>query len=414
MEPYTDKADLQTSDNLWNAIYALAFGVAGLITSEFLPVSLLTPIANDLRITEGIAGQAISITAIVAMVAGLLTVIASKNIDRRSVLLTFCILQVLSNITVAFAPNFLVFSFGRILLGIAVGGFWTMMAATAMRLVTQKNVPKALSIIFGAVSVATVVAAPLGSFLGKEIGWRNVFLFTGILGAIALVLQAATLPSMKNEKPTDLRMILDVLKQPKIKAGMIATLFVFIGYATFFTYLRPFLEIITGVNVNQLSLMLLGFGIANLGGTLLARYLLEGSLMWTLICMPLMMGLVVGSLVFVGEVPLVTAILIAIWGIAFGGVQVGWPTWLTKIAPADAESAGAIQIAATQLAITTGAATGGFVFDLTGPIGVFICSSIITLIASFFAWMTFRKREYNISNAGYQPASKDKRSCIIN
>lgn len=160
----------------WNAVFALSLGVAGLITSEFLPVSLLTPMVKDLHISEGVAGQAISITAVVAMLASLLITTVTKGIDRRWVLLAFSLLQIISNILVAYAPSFLVLTIGRILLGIAIGGFWTMAPAVAMRLVPEKLVPKALSIVYGAVSVATVVAAPLGSYLGAHLGWQNVFL----------------------------------------------------------------------------------------------------------------------------------------------------------------------------------------------------------------------------------------------
>ena len=375
----------------WNAVFALALGVAGLITSEFLPVSLLTPMAHDLRVTEGVAGQAISITAVVAMVASLLIAVLTKGLDRRWVLLSFSVLQVLSNVLVALAPTFLVLTIGRLLLGVAIGGFWAMSAAVAMRLVPQKDVPKALSTIFGAVSIATVVAAPLGSYLGGLLGWRLVFGLAAGLGALAFGWQALTLPGMAPEQPTSLRTLLHVLQRPNVAPGMLATLFVFMGYATFFTYLRPFLEAVTGVNVNTLSTILLGFGLANLAGTVLARHLLARSLALTLTLMPLLMGVVVAGLVLFGHQPVVASALVAFWGMAFGGVQVGWPTWLTRTLPNDAESGGGLQVATTQLAITIGAALGGVFFDLTGVVGVFITSSVLTLIAALVALLAFRK-----------------------
>jgi predicted MFS family arabinose efflux permease len=253
-----------TQKPAWNAVYALSLGVAGLITSEFLPVSLLTPMAKDLRITEGIAGQSISITAVVAMVASLLIAIVTKRLDRRHVLLSFSVLQILSNVLVAFAPNFLILTIGRLLLGIVIGGFWGMSASIAMRLVPEKLVPKALSIIFGAVSVATVISAPLGSYLGALLGWRNVFLLAAALGALAFASQAITLPSMTTNIPARLGTLLHILKRPKVKTGMLATMFVFMGYATFFTYLRPFLETVTGVSVIHCQLFYLGLALPTL------------------------------------------------------------------------------------------------------------------------------------------------------
>jgi predicted MFS family arabinose efflux permease len=374
----------------WNAVFALSLGVAGLITSEFLPVSLLTPMAHDLGVTEGLAGQAISITAVVAMVASLLIAVVTRRLDRRWVLLSFSVLQVLSNGLVAFAPNFLVLIVGRLLLGVAIGGFWAMSSAVAMRLVPAKDVPKALSTIFGAVSVATVVAAPLGSYLGGLLGWRPVFGLAAGLGVLSFVWQAVTLPAMAPNQPAGLGTLVRLLKHPHVTPGMLATLLVFMGYATFFTYLRPFLETVTGVSVNVLTTILLGFGLANLAGTVLARYLLERKLALTLTLMPLVMGLVVAGLVLFGHQPVVAAVLVAFWGMTFGVVQVGWPTWLTRTIPDEAESGGGLQIATIQLAITAGAAAGGLLFDLTGAIGVFMGSSFITLLAALIALLAFR------------------------
>jgi predicted MFS family arabinose efflux permease len=235
------------------------------------------------------------------MVASLLIAVLTKGLDRRWVLLSFSVLQVLSNVLVALAPTFLVLTIGRLLLGVAIGGFWAMSAAVAMRLVPAKDVPKALSTILGAVSVAPVVAALLGSYLGGLLGWRLVFGLAARLGALAFGWQALTLPSMAPEQPAGLRTLLRVLKRPHVAPGMLATLFVFMGYATFFTYLRPFLETVTGVNVNTPSTILLGFGLANLVGTVLARHLLARSLARTLTLMPLLMGVVVAGIVLFGR-----------------------------------------------------------------------------------------------------------------
>ncbi|TWI00580.1 DHA1 family purine ribonucleoside efflux pump-like MFS transporter [Flavobacterium tiangeerense] len=381
---------------LWNAVFSLALAVAALITAEFLPVSLLTPMARDLGITEGAAGQTISITAVAAMITSLLVTVLTQGFDRRWVLLSFCLLQISSNVLVVFAPSFTILLLGRVLLGIGLGGFWAMSAATAMRLVPQRMVPKALSIIFGALSIATVIAAPMGSFLGGLIGWRNVFLVAAAVGVIALIWQAVSLPSMRTEKPVKLNTLFHVLQRYKIKEGLLATMLIFIGYATFFTYLRPFLEQITGVNQSSLTAILFGFGISNFFGTTLARIVLEKSLKWSLIIVPIIMSMIVAALILFGQAMAAAAILIALWGLTFGIIQVAWPTWLTRTIPDQAESAGGIQVAAIQLAITLGAAIGGLIFDYIGIIGVYIGSSVITCmagIASIFALKIVKENE---------------------
>lgn len=226
----------------WRAVYSLGLGVFGLITAEFLPASLLTPMAASLGVSEGMAGQAVTATALVALVTGLLITPATKSIDRRWVLMFFSVLQIISSLLVAFAPNLHVLLMGRLLLGVAIGGFWAMSTATTMRLVPADKVPKALAVIFSSVSIATVVAAPLGSYLGSLIGWRNVFILCILPSMLALLWQLWVLPSMRPESSGSLSTLFRVLRRPGMIGGMLATILIFSGHFAFFTYLRPFLE----------------------------------------------------------------------------------------------------------------------------------------------------------------------------
>ncbi|GAA0497871.1 MFS transporter [Pigmentiphaga daeguensis] len=366
----------------WGAVFGLALGVFGLVTAEFLPASLLTPMAGSLGVTEGMAGQAVTATSAVALVTSLLIAAATRGIDRRWVLMGFSVLLIASNLMVAFAPSLAVILLGRVLLGIAIGGFWTMSAATAMRLVPEAMVPRALSLIFGGVSVATIAAAPLGSYFGHLLGWRDVFLLATSLGVVALVWQALTLPRMAPTGSTRLGTLVDVLRRPGVALGMGACTMVFTGHFAFFTYLRPFLESVPGVGVNGLSAMLLGFGLANFVGTSLSGLLLQRSLRMTLLLMPLAMGGIGLVLAGMGTLPWVVAALVALWGMAFGAVPVAWSTWLTRVVPDEAESGGGLIVAAVQLAITVGAAAGGVAFDAGGAQGVFAGSSVLLLGAA--------------------------------
>lgn len=365
----------------WSAVYALALGVFGLVTAEFLPASLLTPLAASLGITEGTAGQAVTVTAAVALVTSLLIAVLTRGIDRRRVLLAFSVLLVISNLLVASAGSFLAILLGRVLLGIALGGFWTMSAATAMRLVPAAMVPRALSIIFSGVAVATIAAAPLGSYFGHLIGWRNVFYAAAAIGALALAAQFATLPSMAPSGTTRLRTLLDVLRRPTVGIGMFAVTLVFSGHFAFFTYLRPFLEDVAGVGVNALSAILLGYGVANFLFTPVAGRALERGLRPMMIAMPALMVVLGAALALFGKLTALDAVLVALWGAAFGGVPVAWLTWVTRVVPDEAESAGGLIVAAIQLAISLGAAAGGVVFDTNGATGVFVAAAVVLVVA---------------------------------
>ncbi|MBW9460923.1 MFS transporter [Kluyvera sp. EC_51] len=365
----------------WRAVWALGLGVFGLITAEFLPASLLTPMAASLGVTEGVAGQTVTATALVALVTGLLITSATKSLDRRWVLMFFTLMQIVSSLLVAFAPSLQVLLLGRLLLGVAIGGFWAMSTATTMRLVPASDVPKALSIIFAGVSIATVVAAPLGSYLGSLIGWRNVFILCVVPGVLALLWQLWVLPSMRPENGGSLRTLLHVLRRPGMIGGLLATIFIFSGHFAFFTYLRPFLETVGRASVETISLILLGFGLANFIGTSIAGHLLARNLRLTLALVPFAMGVLALLMVAFGHLALLDGLLVTLWGFAFGLVPVGWSTWLATTVPDEAESAGGLMVASIQLAISAGAAGGGLVFDLNGASGVFTVSGVLLVAA---------------------------------
>ncbi|HED1543023.1 TPA: MFS transporter [Kluyvera cryocrescens] len=377
----TTSASLAPAKPAWRAVWSLGLGVFGLITAEFLPASLLTPMASSLGVTEGVAGQTVTATALVALVTGLLITSATKSIDRRWVLMFFTLLQIVSSLLVAFAPSLQILLLGRLLLGVAIGGFWAMSTATAMRLVPAKDVPKALSIIFAGVSIATVVAAPLGSYLGSLIGWRNVFILCVIPGVLALFWQLWVLPSMRPENSGSLGTLFKVLRRPGMVGGLLATIFIFSGHFAFFTYLRPFLETVGRANVETISLILLGFGVANFIGTSIAGYLLARNLRLTLALVPFAMGVLALTMVAYGHLALVDGLLVTLWGFAFGLVPVGWSTWLATTVADEAESAGGLMVASIQLAISAGAAGGGLVFDMNGANGVFTASGVLLVAA---------------------------------
>lgn len=376
----------------WGAVVSLALGVFGLVTAEFLPASLLTPIAADLAVSEGLAGQAVTATALVALVTSLLISAATRRIDRRPVLLAFSVLLIASNLLVAAAPTLPLLLAGRVLLGVALGGFWTMAAATAMRLVPDALIPRALSIMFSGVSAATIAAAPAGSFLGDILGWRGVFLLAAGLGVLALVVQYATLPRMAPSGRSRFSTLVFLLARPGVGVAMLAVLLVFTGHFAFFTYLRPFLELVTGVGVQGLSTILLGFGLANFAGTAAAGVMLERRFHLTLLAMPLLMATVGLALVAFGGRSVPDALLVAVWGFAFGAVPVGWSTWITRAVPDEAESGGGLIVAAVQLAIATGAAAGGAVFDGSGVTGVFAGAAAVLLLAGLTIGLGVRER----------------------
>lgn len=366
----------------WAAVVSMGLGVFGLVGAEFLPASLLTPMAADLGVTEGMTGQAVTATAAVALVTSLLVTSVTRRIDRRHVLLGFTILLILSNLLVAMAPNLPLLLTGRILLGMALGGFWTMSAATIMRLVPDRHVPKALSIMMSGVSAATIFAAPMGSYLGDLVGWRNVFLTAASLGLAVFLVQFATLPSLPPRGRSRFSTMFEVLSRPAVGLAMVAILLVFTGHFAFFTYIRPFLETVTLVGPTSISGILLAFGIANFIGNYLGAFLLERSMRLTLSLMPLVMGALAFGLSGFGGNLVADTLMVTLWGLAFGTVPVAWSAWITRTITDETESGTGLFVAAINFAIASGAAAGGLIFDSSGAVSVFLASGIVLLLAT--------------------------------
>lgn len=369
----------------WSAVFAMSLCIFALIASEFMPVSLLTPIASDLRISEGQAGQAISISGAFAVVTSLLISTLAGNIDRRYVLLVLTGLMMVSGVVVSVAHNYPTLMIGRALIGVVIGGFWSMSAAVAMRLVPSAQVARALSIFNGGNALATIIAAPLGSFLGGLIGWHGAFFLIVPVAALVLFWQALSLPAMKVKRAPSTTAVLKLLMRPAVLIGMIAVGLMFMGQFALFTYLRPFLESVTRVDVSTLSLLLLAIGVAGFAGTTFVGWPLQRSLKLTLIAVPALMSAIALALLLFGHALTATTALLVIWGLVSMAAPVGWWTWLARALPDEAESGGGLMVAIIQLAITLGAVLGGLLFDASGYQATFALSAFLLLAAAFAA-----------------------------
>lgn len=374
----------------WPAVMALTLCVSTLIASEFMPVSLLTPIASGLQVTEGQAGQAIAVSGILAVVTSLFIASVTRGVDRRILLLCLTGLMIASGAIVAAASTYPIFMTGRALLGVVIGGFWSMSTATVMRLVPEDAVPRALALLNGGNALATTIAAPLGSFLGQYIGWRGAFFFVVPLAGVTLVWQFYSLPSMPSRERVSGMAAFKVLARPNVPLGMLAVALFFMGQFALFTYLRPFLETETAVGITTLSLMLLGLGLAGLVGTYAIGFALKRSLYGLLIAMPLIMAAVAAGLVILGSSTASVAVLLALWGLVGTAAPVGWWTWVSRVLPGDAEAGGGLMVAVIQLAITLGASLGGMLFDGWGYQATFLASAALLIASALIAVLAAR------------------------
>ncbi|SIQ59208.1 Predicted arabinose efflux permease, MFS family [Aeromonas hydrophila] len=364
----------------WSAVAAMSLCVALLIAAEFMPVSLLTPIATDLGASNGMAGLAIAISGLFAVPTSLLIAPLSHRLDRRHVLLGLAVVMLTSLIVIALSPNFTVLMVARALLGIVIGGFWALATATIMRLVGSQSVPKALGILYTGNAVATAFAAPIGSYLGGLIGWRGVFWLLVPLVVINLLWMALCLPSMRSQARS--QSAFRLMQRPNVVIAIMGVTLTFAGAFSAFTYFRPFLETRTLVDLPQLSALLLALGLAGFAGTTAVSLLLHRHLYRMLRWLPLALGVITLALLTVAHHFWGVALMLILWGTLNSAIPVAWSAWITQGIADTPESGGGLMVAAIQLSITLGAAVGGWLLDSLSISATFMGSALLLTAAS--------------------------------
>ncbi|MDT0178410.1 MFS transporter [Enterobacter sp. BRE11] len=375
----------------WSGVFAMTLCVFALIASEFMPVSLLTPMAQTLRVTEGMAGQGIAISGAFAVVTSLFISVLAGTLNRKTLLLGLTCIMAISGAVIAMAPNYLTYMAGRALIGIVVGGFWSMSAATAMRLVPVHRVPLALAIFNSGNALATVVAAPLGSWLGSVVGWRGAFFCLVPVAIIAFVWQLLSLPSMPvTRQAAASRNVFTLFRRRVVTLGMLGVGIFFMGQFTLFTYIRPFLETVTRVDAATVTLVLLVIGVAGFIGTTLIGRGLKHGFYTTLMAIPVLMAITALALIAFGsQVAIVTALL-GLWGLISTAAPVGWWAWVPRTFPQNAEAGGGLMVAMVQLSIALGSTVGGLLFDHHGYQSTFLASAAMLIIATVLIFLTSR------------------------
>ncbi|UVK50102.1 MFS transporter (plasmid) [Mesorhizobium sp. AR02] len=391
--PHDPKKPDERSRPAWGAVISLALGTFGLVTAEFLPASVLTPLARDLGITEGAAGQTMTATAIAAAISAPTMAIITKRLDRRIVLWAMMLLQILSNLLAEVAWSLPVFLAARVVFGIALGGFWSISASVAMRLVPNHLLPRAMSIILTGVSVAVVCAPPIGAYVSDIWGWREPFMITAVVNAVTLLVQLVTMPTLPPVEMAGFRSLLDVAKKPTIKVALLVIVLVASGHFASFTYIRAVLERIPALDSKTIPLVLLASGIGGIFGNLAGAFLAQHSLKAVAALPSLLMAIAAISLLMLGASAWASAIAIVVWSFAFGAVPVGLQTWMVlRAVPGQAESAGVLTAATFQVAIAAGAIFGGLLVKYAGVHSVFAYSAVATFLAALTVFLLGPKR----------------------
>ncbi|QLH25489.1 MFS transporter [Streptomyces sp. Rer75] len=347
----------------WLAVLAVSLGIFSLMTSELLPVGLLTPVGSALDVSEGTAGLMVTVPGLVAAVTAPLVTVATGHIDRRIVLALLIGLMGAANLASAFATSFAVILVARFLIGISVGGFWSIAGGIAMRLVPEKHVPRATAVVFGGVETASVLGVPTGTFLGDFSGWRTAFAAVGILGLMSLAFLLVLMPNVPAQKTITFADLPKVFQgNAGVRAGIAITFLVITGHFLAYTFVRPILQD-DGVDDNMIGVLLLTFGVAGICGNFIAGALIAKRLRQTVVSISVVLPAAMVLLALVDNTAVTAGAILILWGLGYGAVPVTFQTWILDAAPDTSEAASSLYVSTFNLSIALGAFAGGLAVD---------------------------------------------------
>ncbi|MCV3766485.1 MFS transporter [Rhizobium sp. TRM95796] len=351
----------------WFAVVSMAATSFALVSAEFLPAGLLTPMARDLGVSEGTAGQVVTATASVGAVTALLSNVLIGKLNRKTVLVGLSALAIASNLLAALATDFWLLLLGRAGLGVALSGFWALSVAVVARMVGANATGRGMAIVTLGVSLATIAAPSMGALISEWIGWRAATAMTAGLAVVAMLLQILSLPSLPASASNSLSDVFRLTKRRTVQLGMLAILLLMTGHFAGSVYVRPFLEQVTLLGAGSIAVALFGFGIAAVVGNVVGGRLADADIRMALTVTAGLMMFATLALVLWGVNSAAAFALVTLWGLAFGMAPVVLPTNLSRGASDSLESAGSLMVVSFQVAISIGAVVGGYLVDGYGP-----------------------------------------------
>ncbi|ACZ83873.1 major facilitator transporter [Streptosporangium roseum DSM 43021] len=383
----------------WLAVSSVAVGTFTIVTSEMLPVGLLTSIAATLGVSEGTAGLMMSAPGLVAAVSAPVLAITTRRLDRRVMLLGLMALLAVANLAGAFAPNYPVMLAARVLTGVSIGGFWAFAAGLGPRLVPEASVGRATSIILAGVSVASVLGVPAATFISSFAGWRTAFIAMGVLALVLLALLATTLPPLPGESraraseplpheaPAHASQGRLTWLSGPLKVVLVLTVLIVSGHFAAYTYVRPFLEQVSHAGPAFVGTALLLYGAAGVAGNFVAGAWAARNPKPVLVTLAVLMALSMAALPLIG-LPL---ILLVVWGLGYGGVGVTLQLWIMR--SGGGEMGTALFVGAFNVSIALGSFAGGRIVDSVSISAVMWVGAALAVVSAGAAGISGRSRQ---------------------
>lgn len=374
-----------TSDKLpIGGLLALAMtGFIGILT-ETLPAGLLPQISAGLHVSEALAGQTVTVYAIGSILAAIPLTVATRSWRRRTVLLTAIIGFLLFNTVTALSSNYVLTLIARALAGIAAGLCWSLLASYARRMVLPHQQGRALAIAMVGTPIALSLGVPLGTWLGKLIGWRGTFGGMSVLTLILIAWVLLKVPDFPGQARTQSLPLGRVFTMPGIRPILFVTATWMLAHNILYTYIAPF--VVPAGLAQRVDLVLLVFGLfALLGiwivGSIVDRWMRASTLISLAVFAASALALGIG-----GTLPTIVYGAVALWGLTFGGAATLLQTSLADAAGANADVAQSMSVTVWNGAIAGGGIVGGLLLESWGVRSFPWVLLILILAGLWMAW----------------------------
>ncbi|SFK48018.1 MFS transporter [Lysobacter sp. cf310] len=359
------------------------------LTTEFILVGLLPPLARDLGVSIPEAGLLVTLFAFAVAASGPFLTAYFSRFERKRLFVIVLLLFGLSNLAAALAPNIGVMALARLIPALGVPVFWALASETAVDLVGQERAGRAISIISFGVICATVLGVPIGTLVSDAYGWRVAFAALAAVAFGKAALLYVFLPSSRLERAhSPLAEQFRVLRDPLLIGHVLLSTLLFTGMFTAYTYLADLLERLAGFDGSWIGWTLMAFGAVGLignsiGGRLVDRNPIGASLLFSA---PMALGL----LAVVPAIGSTWGLILAltVWGVTQAALFIVSHVRVMKAAPGASAFAASLNISGANLGIGVGALVGGRVIDAigVGALG-YAAAAIVAVAIALSLWL---------------------------
>jgi DHA1 family inner membrane transport protein len=361
---------------------ALGLGAFVVGTAELVIVGVLDSVAEDADVSVSTAGTLVTAYALGVAVGGPIVTALTSRFDRGRVLRVALATFVIANLITVIATGFGVIVATRFTTGAIHGLFIGAASMAAADLVEPERQGRALAVVFGGITISTVVGVPLGTLIGQQLGWRATFLAITILGAAVLALMLSVLPPVaagrSGRSTTTARSAL----APRVLAVLGVGALIIGGQVIVLTFMAPFLVDVTGVSGGTISVILCAFGVATAAGAMVGGWAADRNAAGTLVAANVALAAVLGLLYLAGPTPSMVALALIAWGlVGFGLVSTALQLRVIRLAGCCGNLAASLGASAANVGIALGAVVGGMVVSGPGVREVAVVGAAILVLA---------------------------------